>query len=95
MRHVLATFSCQCENWEKIAQWLQSTALTSLQTIPALAQEDILTQAVVREGQIAYAHRQSAIRNDMLNHCKARWEKCWTDLLILEGFDAKVMVEFY
>jgi hypothetical protein len=92
---VSATFSWQRENWKRIAQQLESTTLTSSQTIPALAQADISTQAVVREGQIAYAHRQSVIRDDMLKRCRMRWEKCGTALHILEGFDAKVMVEFY
>ena len=95
MRRILATFDWQCGNWRKIAQRLEKTGLTSSQTIPSLAQADILTQSVKREGQVAYAYRQAAIRDVMLNQCKMRWEKCRSALLILEGFDATVMVECY
>jgi len=93
MRRVSATFSWQCEKWTKVARQLEATALSSSQTVPALAQADVMTQAVKKEGKIAYAHRQAAIRNEMLNYCKLRWEKYNNMLLTLEGFDAKVMVE--
>jgi hypothetical protein len=51
-----------------------------------------MTQAVKKEGRIAYAYRQAAIRNGILNHCKLQWKKYQTLLPTLEGFDAKVMV---
>ena len=93
MRRVLATFAWQSENWTTIARRLEATELTSSQSFPALVQADIMTQAVVQEGKIAYAYRQAAIRYDMLKECKLRWEKCQTELLTLEGFNAEVMVE--
>ncbi len=93
MQRVLATFSWQSEKWMGIARQLKATELSSSQTVPALAQADIMTEAVKKEGKIAYAYRQAAIRDGMLKHCKLRWEKYETLLLTLEGFDAKVMVE--
>lgn len=93
MRRVSATFSWQSEKWTNIAQRLEATKLSSSQTVPSLAQADVMTQAVNEEGKIAYAYRQAAIRNEMLNQCKLRWEKYKIPLLTLEGFDAKVMVE--
>jgi len=77
----------------KVALQLEATELSSSQTVPALAQADIMTQTVKKEGKIAYAYRQAAIRDGMVNHCKLRWEKYKVLLLTLEGFDAKVMVE--
>jgi len=93
MRRVLATFSWQSEKWMKVARQLETKELLSSQTVSALAQADIMTQAVKEEGKIAYAYRQAAIRDGMLKHCKLRWEKYNILLLTLEGFDAKVMVE--
>ena len=89
----MATFAWQSENWKKIARRVEGAELTSLQSIPALVQADVMTQAVKQEGAIAYASRQAAIRYKMLENCKLRWEKCQVELLILEGFDAEVMVE--
>lgn len=95
MRRILATFDWQCENWRKIAQQLETRNLDSSQTIPSLAQADISTQLIKREGQVAYAYRQAAIRNDMRKRCEMHWEKCRSALLVLEGFDATVMVECF
>jgi hypothetical protein len=95
MRRVLATFAWQSERWTKVAQQREAMELLSSQTVPALARADITTQTVKEEGKIAYAYRQAAIRDRMLNHCKLRWEKYQILLLTLEGFDAKVMVECY
>jgi hypothetical protein len=93
MRRVLATFAWQSQNWKTIARQLETTELTSSQSIPVLVQTDIIAQTVAREGKIAYAYRQAAIRDEMGKHCKGRWEKCQNELLRLEGFDAGIMVE--
>ena len=93
MRRVLATFSWQSEKWKNVAQQLEATELTLSQSFPALFQADILTQTVKQEGKIAYAYRQAAIRDGMLDHCKLQWEKYKIELLTLHGFEAKVMVE--
>ena len=69
------------------------TELTSSQSFPALVYADIMTQSVKQEGQIAYAYRQAAIRDAMVKRCNLRWEKCRNELLVMEGFNAKVMVE--
>ncbi len=76
-----------------IAQQLEVMELSSSQTVSALAQADIMTEAVKKEGRIAYAYRQAAIRDKMLNHCKLQWEKYKTLLTTLEEFDPKVMIE--
>ena len=63
MRQVLAMFSWQSEKWMKVARQLETKELLSSQTVSALAQADIMTQAVKEEGEIAYAYQQAAIHN--------------------------------
>ena len=70
MWQVLATFSWQSKKWMGIAQQLEATELSSLQTVPALARADVMTESIKREGKISYAYRQAAIRDGMLKHCK-------------------------
>ena len=66
---MLATFSWQSEKWMGIARQLKAIELSSSQIVPALAQADIITEAIKKEGKIAYAYQQTAIRNGMLKHC--------------------------
>jgi len=89
----LATFTWQSDKWKLVARQLEANTLTSSQSFPALIQADVMTQTVQQEGRVAYAYRQAAIRDGMLNHCKLKWEKYGIALVTLPGFDAKVMVE--
>jgi hypothetical protein len=93
MRRIQATFASQAENWRRLARQLELTEPTSSHRVPALITADISTQTVIREGKIAYAYRQASIRDAMKLYCNARWDKCRGDLLNLEGFDAKIMIE--
>ena len=93
MRRVLAFFSWQAEDWRRTAQEVENQLPTSLETIEVVATAEIGAKNVVREGKIAYAHRQGNIRDKIKHHCENEWAGLRSRLQYMEGVDAMVMVE--
>jgi hypothetical protein len=93
MRRVLAFFSWQAEDWRRTAQKVETQLPTSLETIEVVATAEIDAKNVVREGKIAYAHRQGNLRDKIKHHCENEWVGLCSKLQYMEGADAMVMVE--
>jgi hypothetical protein len=95
MRRVIAFFTWQAEDWERIARDNTHVLRTIVELVGPLADADLIAENYFKEGRVAYAHLQSSIRRKMKRHC----EKKWVDLslrlsqMAIEGRDAMIMVE--
>jgi hypothetical protein len=93
MRRVLAFFSWQAEDWKRTAREVENQLPTSSETIEVVAAAEIGAKSIVREGKIAYAHRQGNLRKKMKLYCENEWVGLCAELQHMEGGDATVMVE--
>ncbi|KAJ3509357.1 hypothetical protein NLJ89_g5259 [Agrocybe chaxingu] len=93
MRRVIATFKFQARWWHRIAQDSEQEALTSQQTIASLVELELKAGEIVREGKVAYAYRQAAIRKQIWRYCEDMWKGVSERLRAMEGINAQVLVE--
>lgn len=80
MRRVLAFFSWQAEDWDRIAQDHADKSLNG-------------SDNIIRFGKVAYASLQATIRRRMKIHCENKWDGISSKLGTLNGMVATAMIE--
>ncbi|CAA7257476.1 unnamed protein product [Cyclocybe aegerita] len=93
MRRVLVTFKVEAARWLKIVKDHEAEVFTSQQTLEPLIQLEFTLMEIVREGRVAYAYRQNAVRQRMLDYCRGMWTGVRERLGVMVGFNAHVLVE--
>lgn len=93
MRRVVAFFDWKADDWRKKAMNLENSTLTSVIPEPRLAEADIRSQQLIKDGKIAYAYRQAGIRQRMKSRFSNEWKDLPMRLLEMENGDARVRIE--
>lgn len=88
MRRVLAFFKWHADDWKQKALNLENMLPTTAFAEPLLAEADLRSQNIIREGKIAYAYRQATIRDQMRTHFSNKWKDLPSKLISMVNVDA-------